>query len=92
MVAVTPMSAGLPGDQQGGRNDFLYGGTLIEGAWEIGVDFETFLGRTYNRSRLYRDDAHCNAGYVCMYVCMCAQGFPAADQVLLPAPSPLPLL
>lgn len=47
----------------------------MEVAWENGVDIDTFIGRTYNRSRLYRDDAHCRAGYQGRMCSECAKSF-----------------
>jgi len=70
-----PNITGLPSDQRGGRSDFLYGGTFMEEAWGNGVDKDTFVGRTYNRSRLYRDDAHCRAGYQGRMCSECADSY-----------------
>jgi hypothetical protein len=70
-----PNLTGLPGDQRGGRNEFLFGGTLLEEAWATGVNPNTFLGAVYNKSRLYRDDAHCTPGYTGRMCSECASRY-----------------
>jgi len=40
-----PNLTGLPADQKGGRNAFMYGGTFKEESWDIGVNTNTFIGR-----------------------------------------------
>jgi hypothetical protein len=61
--ATWPNLTGLPSDTRGGRSDYIYGGSLRSAAWDTGVDADTFLGRVHNKSRLYRDDKYCKAGY-----------------------------